>query len=72
MVRGDPEEVTGSVPNFSELTKIANEIIKNLVYYINANQGGLFILNEQEGSVKIYDLLAAFAFDRKKFIKTKY
>lgn len=53
----------------NDLNFLANEIIKNLVYYIDVNQGGLFILNEQEGSVINYDLLAAFAFDRKKFIK---
>ncbi|NOQ25493.1 MAG: GAF domain-containing protein [Bacteroidales bacterium] len=55
--------------NNNDLNILANEIIKNLVYYIDVNQGGLFILNEQEGSVINYDLLAAFAFDRKKFIK---
>lgn len=55
--------------NNNDVDILANEIIKNLVYYIDVNQGGLFILNEHEGSVKNYDLLAAFAFDRKKFIK---
>lgn len=55
--------------NNNDVNILANEIIKNLVYYINVNQGGLFILNEHEGSVKNYDLLAAFAFDRKKFIQ---
>ncbi|MDA3953536.1 MAG: cache domain-containing protein [Bacteroidales bacterium] len=53
----------------NDLDLLANEIIKNLVYYLNVNQGGLFILNEQNGSIKNYELLAAFAFDREKFIK---
>ncbi len=55
--------------NNDDLNILANEIIKNVVYYLNANQGGLFILNDQEQSTVIFDLLAAFAFDREKFIK---
>lgn len=51
------------------LNTLAKEIIKKLVHYLNANQGGLFILNDQERSTVIYDLLAAFAFDREKYLK---
>ncbi|MCK5170991.1 MAG: GAF domain-containing protein, partial [Bacteroidales bacterium] len=55
--------------NNDDLNILANEIIKNIVYYLDANQGGLFILNDQEQSTVIFDLLSAFAFDREKFIK---
>jgi methyl-accepting chemotaxis protein len=54
--------------NNENIKTLSNEIIKNLVYYLNANQGGLFILNDQEQSV-VFDLLSAFAFDREKYIK---
>ena len=47
---------------------LAREIIKNLVYYLKSNQGGLFIINEDDGSTPIFNLLSAFAFDREKFI----
>ena len=48
---------------------LAREIIKNLVYYLKSNQGGLFIINENDGSIPTFNLLSAFAFDRQKFIK---
>ena len=57
--------------NNNDLNILANEIIKNLVFYLDVNQGGLFVLNEEEDSIKTYDLLSAFAFDRKKFIKKR-
>ena len=57
--------------NNNDLNILANEIIKNLVYYLDVNQGGLFILNENEGTDKVYDLLAAFAYDSEKFIQKR-
>ncbi|MBU8893619.1 MAG: GAF domain-containing protein [Bacteroidales bacterium] len=55
--------------NTDNLNVLAKEIIKNLVYYLNANQGGLFVLNDQEKKTVVFDLLSAFAFDSEKFIK---
>ncbi len=55
--------------NNDEIKILANDVIKNLVNYLNANQGGLFILNEEEKSIVMYDLLAAFAYDREKHLK---
>ncbi len=55
--------------NNDNIKVLANDIIKNIVHYLNANQGGLFLLNDQESSVVIYELLSAFAFDREKYIQ---
>ncbi|OFX82795.1 MAG: hypothetical protein A2W99_14115 [Bacteroidetes bacterium GWF2_33_16] len=55
--------------NNNNLDILANEIIKNLIYYINANQGGIFIINDQDRNNVVLELLAAFAFNRKKFLK---
>jgi PAS domain S-box-containing protein len=55
--------------NNDDLNILANEIMKNLVYYLGVNQGGLFVLNEEEKSSQVFDLLAAFAYDREKFFK---
>ncbi|HAN18348.1 MAG: hypothetical protein A2X13_04385 [Bacteroidetes bacterium GWC2_33_15] len=55
--------------NNNDLNILANEIIKNLIYYIKANQGGLFIKNDQDKGNVVLELLAAFAYDRKKHLK---
>jgi len=55
--------------NNNDLNLLSTEIIKNLVYYIRANQGGIFIKNDQERGVIVLELLSAFAFDRQKYLK---
>ncbi|MBU8893458.1 MAG: GAF domain-containing protein [Bacteroidales bacterium] len=38
-----------------------------MVNYLKANQGGLFIKNDDDDNEVFYDLVATYAFDRKKF-----
>ncbi|GEM_PF-909409 len=51
-----------------ELNKLTDDIIKNLVYYLKANQGGLFLINDSGDTSKV-ELISAFAYDRKKFFE---
>jgi PAS domain S-box-containing protein len=55
--------------NNDNLEELATEITINLVNYLKANQGGLFILNDEDKENIYFDLLAAFAYDRIKFMK---
>jgi len=55
--------------NNDKLDILAAEIIKNLVHYLNANQGGLFIYNDDDTENVFFELLSAYAFNRHKFIK---
>ncbi len=55
--------------NNNNLDLLANEIIRNLIYYLNANQGGIFIINDHDRSNIVLELLASFAYNRKKYIK---
>ncbi len=45
---------------------LTDDIVKNVVRYLKANQGGLFIINYDE-----VELISTFAYDRKKFIERK-
>lgn len=59
------EILRSSTTNSSELY---DNIIKFVVKYTKSNQGGLFILNEDNESDKYLELLACYAFERKKFL----
>jgi len=55
--------------NNNNLAKLSDNVIQNLVNYLNANQGGLFIYNDDDPEFKHLELLSAFAFNRKKFFE---
>ncbi len=52
--------------NNDDLEKLGDEILQNLVHYVGAIQGGLFIYDED--SQELY-LLSAYAYNRKKFMQ---
>jgi GAF domain-containing protein len=52
--------------NSSDTIKLADVFIKELVKYMNALQGGLFLT--EEGDSENIHLVSAFAFDRKRFL----
>ena len=53
----------------NDLNELANQIIQNLVRYMKANQGGLFLINEGDQGEPLLELTASFAYDRKKYLK---
>ncbi|HEY9048724.1 MAG TPA: GAF domain-containing protein [Ohtaekwangia sp.] len=57
----------------SSTEELFDNIIKFVVKYTRSNQGGLFVLNEEnEGEKdKQLELVACYAFERKKFLKKK-
>ncbi|MGE0077883.1 MAG: PAS domain-containing protein [Bacteroidales bacterium] len=52
--------------NNNNLNILADSIIQNLVNYLEANQGGIFVYTEAE-SDRYLELLSAFAYNRKKY-----
>ncbi len=48
--------------------ELYSKIIKFIVTYLNANQGGLFIVKDVDGENRL-NLMACYAFDKKKFVE---
>ena len=56
--------------NSHNLQVLADEIVRNLVQYLNAGLGGLYLKGEDENQTYL-ELTAAFAYDRKKHLSQK-
>lgn len=54
--------------NNDNIEQLSYNIIINLIEYTGANVGGVFVLNDNDGRDKYFELLACFAYDRRKFI----
>jgi GAF domain-containing protein len=53
------------------INTLGDKIISALVKYTNSNQGGLYILNDEDEENKYLELISLFAFDLKKYQNRK-
>ena len=54
-----------------EMQRLYDELISFTVRYLQANQGGLFVLNEDNPDDLFLELVSAYAYDRKKFVEKR-
>jgi GAF domain len=59
------------IRNQPNLNELCDELISFIVKYVNANQGGLFLLNEDDPEDVYLELTAAYAYERRKFLKKR-
>jgi CHASE3 domain sensor protein/putative methionine-R-sulfoxide reductase with GAF domain len=57
--------------NQNNIEKLSNEVIRFLTKHMKAQQGTLFVLQDEEGEEPHLELAACYAFDKKKFIEKK-
>lgn len=59
-------DILRSVTN--DLDELSYSVISNLVKYTGSNQGGLYIVNDNDPENTFIEMKASYAFDRRKFI----
>ncbi len=54
--------------NSDDLQQLSDEVIRNVVKYLGANQGGIFLWIEEDKGDAHFELMSAYAWDRKKYV----
>jgi len=54
-----------------EVKALSTAIISNLVSYMKANQGAIFLLNDEQEDDKHLELVSAYAYERRKYMEKR-
>ncbi len=54
--------------NTDDINELSYNIISNLVKYTNSNQGGIYVINDNDKHNLFIEMKASYAYDRRKFI----
>jgi PAS domain-containing protein/HAMP domain-containing protein len=54
--------------NNNDFQALCDSVIRNLVKYLEANQGGIFMWSEEDKNDPHFNLVTTFAWDRKKYV----
>ena len=57
--------------NTNDLSKLTDEIVLNLVKYLKANQGAIYIIDDDQTEEATMSMKACYAWDKKKFLNHK-
>lgn len=57
--------------NTGDMNEFSYQIISNLIKYVDANIGGLFLVNDDNKNDIYFELASCYAYDRRKYIQKK-
>jgi PAS domain S-box-containing protein len=55
----------------NDMNELTDDIIRNLIKYLEANQGALYIINDNDEQDIYLEIKACYAFERKKYINQR-
>lgn len=58
--------------NSDNMDNLSRNVLKNIISYLNVNQGAIYILNETNDSHKFFEMKSAIAYNREKYLKTNF
>jgi len=57
--------------NNDKLDALSYDVISNLVVYLDANQGGIFLINDNDKSDVFMELVSCYAYNRRKYLQKR-
>lgn len=57
--------------NTNNLEHFGDEVVLNLVKFLNANQGAFFVVNDENKADQHLSMIASYAYNKKKFVNKK-
>ncbi len=58
--------------NNTNIKELSFSIVSSLVKYLDINQGGMFILNENNDSDRYLEMMSCFAYNRRKMLEKRF
>jgi len=55
--------------NAKDISELSYNVVSNLINYLKANQGGIFLFNDDDKEDIHLELVAAYAYDRRKYMQ---
>ncbi len=55
----------------NDMKRLSFNVIRNMIQYLSANQGGFFLLEDEQSAAPYLNLIAAYAYDRQKFMQKR-
>lgn len=58
--------------NYENLQELSITVLTKIIKYVDANQGMLYVRNDEKVNQPVMEMQAAYAWDRQKFIESRY